>query len=71
MKGRDFEMSYTIHTSYREFDDHLGGSRLFCRTEKIDAVDPETAKAIAWERALAENPDRILDKQSARKSHRR
>ena len=64
-------MSYTIHTSYREFDDHLGGLRLFCRTEKIDAVDPETAKAIAWERALAENPDRILDKQSARKSHRR
>lgn len=64
-------MSYTIHTSYREFDDYLGGLRLFCRTEKIDAVDPETAKAIAWERALAENPDRILDKQSARKSHRR
>ena len=64
-------MSYTIHTSYREFDDYLGGLRLFCRTEKIDAVDPETAKALAWERALAENPNRILDKQSARKSHRR
>ena len=64
-------MSYTIHTSYREFDDYLGGLRLFCRTEKIEAVDTETAKAIALERAIAENPDRILDKQSARKSHRR
>ena len=65
-------MSYTIHTSYREFDDHFGvGLRLFCRTEKIDAIDPETAKAIAWERAIDENPNRILVKQSARKSHRR
>lgn len=64
-------MSYTVHTSYREFDDYVGGLRLCCRTEKIDAMDPETAKAIAWEHVLTENPDRVLDKQSARKSHRR
>lgn len=68
-KGK--EMLYTIHTSYKEFDDYLGGLRLCCRTEKIDAPDPETAKAIAWKRALTENPNRILDEQSARKSHRR
>lgn len=41
------------------------------RAYKIDAPDPETAKAIAWKRALTENPNRILDEQSARKSHRR
>lgn len=64
-------MEFTIHTSYKEFDAYVGGLRLYCRTEKIDANDPETAKAVAWKRALAENPDRILDKQSARKSHRR
>lgn len=64
-------MLYTVHTSYKEFDDYLGGLRLFCRTEKIDSPDPETAKAIAWKRALAENHSRILDKQSARKSHRK
>ena len=63
------KMSYTVHTSYKEFDDYLGGLRLFCRTEKIDAPDPKTAKTIAWKRALTENPNRILDKQSARKSH--
>lgn len=63
------KMSYTVHTSYKEFDNYLGGLRLCCRTEKIDAPDPETAKAIAWKRALTENPNRVLDKQSARKSH--
>ena len=64
-------MEFTIHTSYKEFDGYVGGLRRFFRTEKIDANDSETAKALAWKRALAENPDRILDKQSARKSHRR
>ena len=63
------KMSYTVHTSYKEFDNYLGGLRLCCRTEKIDAPDSETAKAIAWKRALTENPNRVLDKQSARKSH--
>lgn len=65
------KMLYTVHTSYKEFDDYVGGLRLCCRTEKIDAPDPETAKAIAWKRALTENPNRILDKQSVRKSHRK
>lgn len=65
------KMLYTVHTSYKEFDDYVGGLRLFCSTEKIDAPDPETAKAIAWKRASTENPNRVLDKQSARKSHRK
>ena len=64
-------MEFTVHTSYKEFDDYVGGLRLYCRTEKINTTDPETAKAIAWKRALTENPNRILDKQSVRKSHRR
>ena len=28
---------FTVHTTYREFDDSAGGTRLFCRTEKINA----------------------------------
>ena len=69
--GPGFDLSMGKHTSYKEFDDYLGGLRLFFRTEKIDAPDSETAKAIAWKRALTENPNRVLDKQSARKSHRK
>ena len=65
------KMLYTVHTSYKEFDDYVGRLRLFCNTEKIDAPDPETAKAIAWKRVIIDNPNRVLDKQSARKSHRK
>ena len=68
-KGK--EMLYTVHTSYKEFDDYLRGLRPCCRTEKIDAPDPETAKAIAWKRVITDDPNRVLDKQSARKSHRK
>lgn len=64
-------IEFTIHTSYKEFDSRIGRMRLFCQKEKINADDKETAKTIAWNRILNENPNRTFDSQNARKSHRK
>ena len=62
--------TYTVHTSYREYDERLGGLRLYHLTKKFDAVSKESAKDTAWHYILSQNPNRTLDRQIARASHR-
>ena len=57
-------MMFTVHTSYKS-------NRLYVRTDKIEADSKETAKAIAWERILADHPNALLDSHNARKSSRK
>lgn len=41
-------MLYTVHTSFEARDNETGCHRRWCKTEKIEAPDKDTAKAIAW-----------------------
>ena len=57
-------MMFTVHTSYKS-------DRLYGRTNKIEADSKEVAKAMYWERILADHPNAMLDSQNARKSSRK
>lgn len=41
-------MLYTVHTSFEARDNETGYLRRWSKTEKIEAPDRFTAKAIAW-----------------------
>lgn len=62
---------YTVFTDYRLFLTESGTTDLRYQTMKIIAEDKETAKEIAWNRILAENPACKMMSQNARKSRRK
>ena len=65
-------MLYTVHTSFSARDNETGYSRNWSNTEKIEAPDKLTAKAIAWENIIdsGEYSCDILRSQNARASCR-
>lgn len=44
---KELEMLYTVHTSFEARDNETGCHRRWCKTEKIEAPDKDTAKDIA------------------------
>lgn len=70
---KEIEMLYTVYTSFRARDNETGYLRLWCKTEKIEAPDKLTAKAIAWERVIDSGEYSFItfDRQNARVSSRK
>lgn len=66
-------MLYTVHTSFTARDEETGLHRRWCKTEKIEATDKDTAKYIAWKNILdgGEFSFITFDSQSARASRRK
>lgn len=66
-------MLYTVHTSFRARDNETGYIRLWCETEKIEAPDKLTAKAIAWDHIIngGEYSFVTFNSQNARASSRK
>ena len=62
---------YTVNIGYRNFDATAGSLRLYSQTMKITAEDKDTAKAIAWQTILGENPYCHFESWNARLSHRK
>lgn len=67
------KMLYTVHTSFDARDDETGQFRGWSQTEKIEANDKITAKAIAWRHIVGsgEYSRLVLKAQSARVSSRK
>lgn len=70
---KEIEMLYTVHTSFEARDNETGLLRRWCNTEKIEAPDKLTAKAIAWHHIIdsGEYSFVTIDSQNARASSRK
>lgn len=66
-------MLYTVHTNFTARDENTGLSRLFARTDRIEADDKLEAKSIAWKTILDSGDYAFLtyESQNARLSHRK
>ena len=66
-------MLYTVHTSFSVRDRETGIIRRYCQTDKIDALDKETAKMAAWLKIQndANNEFVTFDSSNARLSRRK
>lgn len=66
-------MLYTVHTSFTACDNETGLSRRWCKTEKIEAPDKDTAKDIALCNIIDSGEYSFItfDRQSARASKRK
>ena len=45
-------MLYTVHTTFKAKDNTTGRITKFCASEKIEALDKDSAKCIAWKMIL-------------------
>lgn len=66
-------MLYTVFTSFRARDNETGYIRLMHITEKIEAPDKFTAKAIAWRRISESDKYSFItfERQNARAAKRK
>lgn len=66
-------MLYTVHTSFEARDNETGIIRRWSNTEKIEAPDKLTAKAIAWNHIIdgGEYSFVTYGSQNARQSSRK